>query len=330
MKEPWRLMKKIGVMIYCYNEVENIRTVYERTVNVIEGLTQYQWEILFADNRSTDGTDEILRELAAKDHRVKVILNQANYGGTRSASNGLFSMNSDAVILMASDLEEPPELIPQFLAAWEEGYKVVLAQYTSREENILIHAFRQLYYKIIMAFSELKLEKNVTGFGLFDRSALDILRVIEEPEPMLRYLFAELGYNIKYIPFHKPHRKKGRSSFSIFNYYREFIKSLIATSQAPLHMVSLLGFTVSAVSFLIGLFYFVLKLVMWGTFDWGIAPLVVGMFFLGGVQLICIGIIGEYLGAVLTRLTKRPYVIERERINFDDADTDETEEIKIK
>lgn len=330
MKELQCEMKKIGVMIYCYNEVENIRTVYEKTVDVIDGLKQYQWEILFADNRSTDGTDDILRELAAKDHRVKVILNQANYGGLRSTSNGLFSLDTDAAILMASDLEEPPELIPQFLAAWEEGYRVVLAQYISREENILIHAFRQLYYKIILAFSEVTLEKNVCGFGLFDRSALDVLKALEEPEPMPRYLFAELGYDIKYIPFHKPHRKKGKSSFSIFSYYREFVKSLIATSQAPLHMASLLGFAVSAASFFIGLFYFVLKLAMWSTFDWGIAPIVVGMFFLGGVQLICIGIIGEYLGAVLTRLTKRPYVIERERINFGDTNTEEEKDTEIK
>lgn len=309
------MMKKVGIMIYCYNEVENIRTVYERTVNVIDNLKQYQWEILFSDNRSTDGTDEILRELAAKDRRVKVILNQANYVGG-SVLNGVLSMDSDAVINMASDLEEPPELIPQFLAAWEEGYQVVFGQYTSREENILIHTFRQLYYKIILSFSEAKLEKNVNGFGLLDRRAIDVLKELGEPWGTVRYLFAELGYDIKYIPFHKPHRKKGKSSFSLLGYYRVFVQSVIATSQMPLHMASILGFAVSAVSFFIGLIYFILKLAMWGTFDWGIAPLLVGIFFLGGVQLICIGIIGEYLGAVLTKLTKRPLVIERERINF--------------
>lgn len=318
-------MKKIGVMIYCYNEVDNIKAIYGETVAVINNLHDYQWEILFADNRSTDGTDEALREIAAKDSRVKVILNQANYGGIASVTNGLFALDSDAAICMASDLEEPPTLIPQFIEAWEQGYKVVLAQYTSREENIFIHAFRQLYYKIILAFSEVRLEKNITGFGLFDRSALEIVKSLEEPNPMLRYLYAELGYDIKYIPFHKPHRKSGKSTFSILGYYREFIKSLIATSQAPLHMACLLGFAISGVSFLVALVYFVLKLTMWETFDWGVAPLIAGVFFLGGVQLIFTGIIGEYLGSVLTRVTKRPYVIERERINFKEKKSEEEE-----
>lgn len=313
-------MKKIGILIYCYNEVENIPLVYAATVNTINNLTDYQWEILFADNCSTDGTDKILRELAAKDSRVRVILNQANFGGIRSAMNGIFALNTDAIVYMASDLEEPPELICQFVKAWENGYKVVLAQYASRDENIFIHMCRQLYYKIILMLSDAKLEKNVTGFGLFDKSALDEVKNLDEPEPLLRYLFAELGYDIRYIPFHKPHRKKGKSSFSIFSYYLEFVKSLVITSQIPLHLASLIGFCISIGSFCVALVYFIMKILLWGTFDWGIAPVLIGVFFLGGVQLFFIGIIGEYLGAVLKRVTKRPYVIERERINFDDSE----------
>lgn len=310
-------MKKITIMVPCYNEVKNVIPLYNETLNIIKDLDNYKWEFLFVDNCSTDGTQESLRSLAKKDKRVKVILNQANYGLSRSACNGLFSADGDAVILLEADFEDPPQLIPEFIRAWEEGYKVVLARYRSRQENVVIHACRKLYYKIITSLSEVKLVSNVNGFGLYDQSALNILNSLGEREPKPRYIFSELGYQIKYIPFDKPTRREGKSSFTPISYYRETIKSVIATSQVPLHMACLLGVLISFTSLLIALFYFVHKLRHWETFDAGIAPAVIGVFFIGGIQLFFIGIIGEYLGEVLKKMTKRPRVIEKERINFE-------------
>lgn len=321
-------MKKITILIPCYNEEKNIIPIYNETLNVIKNLNDYKWEFLFVDNCSTDGTQEGLRSLAAKDKRIKVILNQANYGITRSVCNGFFSSDGDAVIMLEADFEDPPQLIPEFVKAWEEGYKVVLAKYRSRQENPVVHMCRKLYYKIVTSISEVKLVSNVNGFGLYDRSALKVLESLEERDPRPRYIFTELGYQIKYILFDKPKRREGKSSFTLRSYYRVMVTSVIATSQAPLHMACLLGFVVSAVSFFIGLIYLVKKITLWGAFDWGVAPLIVGVFFIGGVQLFFIGIIGEYLGAVLTRLTKRPYVMERERINFDNADPEREKEEK--
>ncbi len=311
-------MKKISILIPCYNEVENVEKVYQEVISVISQINNYKWEIVFADNCSTDGTDDALRTLAKKSHIVKVILNQANYGPYRSSANGMFQIHADAIIPLACDLEDPPQLIPIFLEEWEKGHKVILAQYVSRKENALIHACRAMYYSFLQKISDTRQIKNVTGYGLFDKSVVDTLKSLNEYEPRPRYLVSELGYSIKLISFNKPKREKGKSSYSIVKYYREAIDSLIANSKVPLHIASFLGFVLAIICLIVAIFYFGYKLMFWDSFEMGIAPLVIGIFFLGAVQLFFVGIIGEYLGEVLKRVTKRPYVIEREKINFDD------------
>lgn len=310
-------MKKISIISGCYNEEGNILALYEELKEVFNSLPQYEWEVVFADNCSTDRTVELLRSIAEKDRRIKIILNMSNYGPDRSITNAMFSACADAVILMASDLEDPPEIIPQFVKAWEDGYLVVMGQYTEKKETPFLRFCRKTYYKVIDAFSDIKLENNITGFGLYDMSVIDSIRELGEYSVVLRFLCAELGYKIKYIPFDKPKRKTGKSSYSIIKYYRYAIETLVLTSHAPLHLACMIGFFMSAVSILAGLVYLILKLKYWYEFNAGSAPMVIGMFFLGGVQLFFIGIIGEYLSSAIKRVTKRPFVIENERINFD-------------
>ncbi len=310
-------MKKICIVSGCFNESENIEELYKEIRKQTDPLVNYEWEILFADNCSTDGTIDILRNIAAKDRRVKVILNQANYGPDRSGANALFSVCADAVIMMASDLEDPPELIPRFVEAWEGGYQVVMGQYISRSGSLALNSFRWIYYHVMSVFSEYKLEQNVTGFGLYDMTVINRIRELDEYCIVLRFLCTELGYTIKYIPFKKPVRKAGKSSYSFIKYYKYAVETLVLTSHAPLHMASFVGFIISAGSVLVAIYYLIQKLLHWYTFEFGLAPMMIGLFFLGGMQLFFIGIIGEYLSSAIKRVTVRPYVIEKERINFE-------------
>ena len=312
-------MKKISITVPCYNESANVNALYSALTREIDKLDRYEWEIIFEDNCSTDNTVELLRALAEKDKRVRVIINEANYGAERNGSNLLLAPCADAVIGIAADLEDPPELIPQFVEAWEQGWKVVLGQYRSRKENFAIHACRQLYYKIIAAFSDVKLERNVTGFGLFDMDVVNEFRKLGEYSIVSRFLAAELGYPVKYLPYDKPKRQGGRSSYSLLKYYRVAVDSLVLTSHAPLHLASFIGFLISICSILVALFYFIQKLLHWDTFELGMAPLTIGLFFLGGVQLFFIGVLSEYLSDLIKRQQHRPYVIEKERINFEDG-----------
>ena len=310
-------MKKISIVSACYNEAGNIEELYYKIRKQTDLLVNYEWEFVFADNCSTDRTIDILREIAAKDFRVKVILNQANYGPERSGANVLLAVCADAVILMASDLEDPPELIPSFVKAWEEGYQVVMGQYISRQGNPIMNCCREIYYQIISLFSEYKLEQNVTGFGLYDMDIINRIRELDEYCIIIRFLCTELGYKIKYIPFNKPLRKAGKSSYSLIKYYKYAVETLVLTSHAPLHLASFVGFIISAFSVLVAIYYLIQKLLHWYTFEFGLAPLMIGMFFFGGIQLFFIGVIGEYLSSAIKRVTKRPFVIEKERINFE-------------
>ena len=313
-------MKKISIVSSCYNESSNIELLYDELLKQINKYPQYNWEIILADNCSTDDTAEKLRALAERDERVKVILNQSNYGPDRSCINVFFSASGDAVIPMASDLEDPPEVIPQFIEAWESGYKVVMGKYTSRKDNPIKAVFRKLYYKIIASLTDVKVENNVTGFGLYDMSVVNTIRSLDEYNFALRFLCPELGYKIKYVPFDKPKRRGGRSSYSFLRYYNYAVETLVLTSHAPLHIACLVGFIMSFLSVLVALYYFIMKLIFWYNFDFGLAPIMIGLFFIGGVQLFFIGIIGEYLSSAIKRVTKRPFVIEKERINFVDGE----------
>lgn len=311
--------KKITIAIPCYNESANIDALYTAIRAEIDRLDRYEWELVFEDNSSTDDTVALLRRLTERDRRVRVVVNMSNYGPERSGSNLFLLPRADAVIGMCADLEDPPSLIPQFVEAWEQGWPVVLGKYVSRKENPVMRACRGLYYRIIAAFSDVKLERNVTGFGLFDMSVVNEIRKLGEYCIMTRFLCAELGYPIRYIPYDKPKRQGGRSSYSLLKYYRTAVDSLVLTSHAPLHLASFLGFVISMCSILVALFYFIQKLIRWDTFELGMAPLTIGLFFLGGVQLFFIGVLSEYLSDLIKRQQHRPYVIEKERINFEDG-----------
>ena len=313
-------MKKISISTSCYNEAGNIENFYNEIIKQTEKYDNYEWEFVIEDNCSTDNTAELLYSLAERDRRVKAIFNQANYGPDRSATNAFFSATGDAVIIMASDLEDPPEMIPKFIETWENGCKVAMGKYISGNGNLIMNTFRKTYYRIISAFSDIKVEANVTGFGIYDRSVVDMVKSLDDYLVVIRYLCPELGYDVQYIPFNKPRRKAGKSSYSLLKYYNYALETLVLTSHVPLHLASTVGFIMSLGSILVAFYYMIQKFIHWYTFDFGLAPIMIGLFFIGGLQLLFIGIIGEYLSSAIKRLTKRPMVIEKERINFENDD----------
>lgn len=310
-------MKKISLFTPCYNEEGNVYELYKKVTEVMKQLPQYTYEYIFIDNHSTDKTREILRKIAAEDKRVKVIFNVSNFGPSRSGSYGFYQTSGDVSICLACDFQDPPEMIPEFIKKWEEGYKVVWGKKIGSEESKFMYAIRCLYYKIIKVFAESKQYENVTGFGLYDREVMDLFRKANDPEPILRNLVGEYGYEVGIVEYFQPTRKKGKSSYNFFRYYSQAMHSLITTSRVPLRIATFVGIAIGAVSGSIGIVYLVLKLLFWNSFDMGVAPLVCGVFFIGAVQLVFLGIIGEYIGEILARQMNRPLVIEEERLNFD-------------
>lgn len=313
-------MKKICIVVGCYNEEKNLVKLYDQLKDVTNNLSNYRWELLFADNCSNDKSEGILRELAMKDKRVKVILNMANYGVARSYSNALCAVDADATIIMASDLEDPPELIRNFVEEWDKGYKVVFAKYKRRQEGVFIRICRKIYYWITIGLAEYKIESNLTGFGLLDRSVIDTIKSFHDPYIHVGNLIAEMKYEVKYILFDKPKRQSGKSSYSFRKYYRTAMDNIVMSSQTLLHTASFLGAALSVLCLIVAFYFFLGKLINWNSFELGLAPILIGIFFLGGVQLFFIGIVGEYLGNVIKRVTTRPYVLEKERINFEKCD----------
>ena len=310
-------MKHISVMTPCYNEEGNIRNIYNAVKEQFDKMPQYTYEHIFIDNYSTDNSRKILRELAAEDSNVKVILNARNFGPNRSGSYGMLQGTGDALICIVCDLQDPPEMIPTFLQKWEEGYKVVLGQKTKSKENPLMFQVRKLYYKIMEKLSETEHLTNVTGYGLFDKAVLDMIKWMDDPDPYIRGLVTQLGYKWCLVEYTQQERTSGKSSYNFNRYFDFAITGLTHVSKKPLRIVTLVGLIMSAISFVIAFIYLVFKLVHWYEFDMGTAPILIGVFLLGSVQLACLGVIGEYIGAILTKVTKRPMVVEEERINFD-------------
>lgn len=309
-------MRHISVMTPCYNEEGNIMNIYQAVKEQFDKLPQYTYEHIFVDNCSTDKSREILRALAKKDKNVKVILNARNFGPNRSGTYGMFQGTGDALICIVCDLQDPPEMIPTFLEKWEEGYKVVLGQKTKSKENPIMFQIRKLYYKIMSALSETEHLENVTGYGLFDKEVLEMIEWMDDPDPYIRGLVTQLGYKYCLVEYTQQERKVGKSSYNFNKYFDFAITGLTHVSKKPLRMATLLGFAMSGISFAFAIVYLVLKLVHWYDFDMGTAPILIGMFLLGSIQLAFIGVIGEYIGAILTKVTKRPMVVEEERINF--------------
>jgi glycosyltransferase involved in cell wall biosynthesis len=310
-------MTLISIVTPCYNEEENVDDLHTQIVQVMSELPEYDFEHIYIDNASTDGTVPILRRLAAADRRVKVILNTRNFGHIRSPFHGILQACGDAVICMASDLQDPPHLIKEFIGKWEEGYKVVMGVKAHSQETWLLFALRKLYYRILGRLSDVRLVQNFTGFGLYDRQVVEILRKIDDPYPYFRGLIADIGFDAAKVEFIQPARKRGITKNNFYTLFDLAMLGFTSNTKIPLRLATMLGFLTAGISFLVGLFYLVYKLIYWQSFELGLAPLVVGIFFLGGVQLLFLGSVGEYVGAIYTQVLHRPLVIEKERINFD-------------
>ena len=313
-------MKKISICIPCYNEEKNVNNAYLSVKKILQKLDNYDYEIIFADNSSLDGTEKIIREIASADKKVKAIINYKNYGPSRSTKNLLFAATGDAIIEIACDLQEPPQLIPEFIKLWEQGNKVVWGQKIGSSEKHIKFIARTLFYKIIGVFSSEKQIEHITGYGLMDKMVVQEIAKTNEREMPLRYIVSDLGFPITLIPYKQSDRKEGKSSYSVLKYWRFAINSLVRTSRAPLEIATLLGLISAFFSFVIGIVYLVYKLTHWYSFAPGIAPLVISIFFIGAIQLVFIGMLGEYIGVILDKVTDRPYVVEKERINFEDVD----------
>ena len=311
-------MKKISLFTPCFNEEENVKQLYEKVTEVMAALPQYSYEYIFIDNHSNDKTPQILREIAASDKRVKVIFNLRNFGPSRSGSYGFFQTSGECSICLACDFQDPPELIPEFLKKWEEGYKVVWGKKSGSSEKKLMYWIRCLYYKLIEGMADSQQYENVTGFGLYDKEVMDLLRKANDPTPNFRNMVGQYGYSVGMVEYFQPKREKGKSSYNFFRYFNVAMNSMITTSRAPLRIATYLGFGIAGISFIIGVVYLVLKLVFWNSFNIGMAPLIIGLFFLGAVQITFIGILGEYISEILARLMNRPLVVEEERVNFEE------------
>ena len=310
------MIKKISIVTPCFNEESNVETLYNKVKTVMQSLTNYTYEHIFIDNDSTDNTLDSLKNLANNDRNLKIIANARNFGHIRSPYYAMLQADGDAVISIVSDLQDPPELIINFIKYWEEGNKIVIGVKEKSEENIIMFSIRKIFYKIIDKISESKQIRNFTGFGLYDKSFIDLLKSLNEPYPYFRGIVSELGFMIKEVSYKQPIRISGRTKNNFYTLYDIAMLGFVSHSKIPLRMSSFIGFIVSFLSILIALIYCIYKIFFWSNFQLGIAPLVIGFFFFGGVQLFFLGIIGEYISAIFTQVKNRPLVIEKERINF--------------
>jgi dolichol-phosphate mannosyltransferase len=309
--------KIITIVSPTYNEEGNVLLFYSRVNEIIKNISNYQFEFLFIDNASTDETANILKDLAKQDKKIKVILNTRNFGHIRSPYWGIIQSQGDATIYLASDLQDPPELIPKFIDAWESGFKVVLGVKPESKLNFINHQLRKAYYLFLNKISNVSIVKNSTGFGLYDREVLNEVRKINDPYPFLRGIIAELGYEVKQILFLQERRNAGHTKNNFYTLYDIGMLGIISHSITPVRMASLVGFLVGSLSFIFAFIFTILKLIYWDSFPLGISPIIIGMFFMFGLILIFIGFLGEYIGSIHTYLQKRPIVVEKERINFD-------------
>lgn len=312
------MKKKISILTPCFNEEGNVEELYKQVKAQFEALkARYDYEHIFIDNASEDRTVEILKGIAAKDKNVKIIVNASNFGHIRSPFHGMKQCYGDAVMLMVADLQDPPELIPEFLAKWEEGHQVVVGVKNKSKENPIMYGIRKLFYTLVRKMSETPMIDNFTGFGLYDKAFVDVLRATDDPYPYMRGFVAEYGGDIATVYYTQPKREHGKTSNNFYKLYDMAMLGFVNHSKVPLRLAVFIGFTIAALSLAVALFYFIYKLCYWDSFQVGNAPLVIGLFFFSAVQLIFIGILGEYIGAIHTQVRKRPLVIEKERVNFD-------------
>ncbi len=311
-------MPLLTILTPCYNEEDNVRQVYLRVREGMESLPGYDYDHLFVDNASTDTTVPILRELAAADKRVRVIVNTRNFGHIRSPYYGFLQARGDAIMSCVADLQDPPELIPQFVRKWEDGYKVVIGVKQGSKDSWLMSRTRRFYYGLVGRLSsDVELVNNFTGFGLYDREVIEQFRSTGEQYPYFRGLVSDFGYERAEIPYVQPARAGGRTKNNFFSLYDMAMLGITNHSKVPLRLATMAGFAISVLSLLVAIGYLVAKLLFWDQLQIGLAPLLIGIYFFGAVQLFFIGVLGEYIGAIHTQVHKRPLVVEKERINFD-------------
>ena len=310
-------MKKISIMIPCYNEEQNIPLLYEEIIKLFKNeLKKYKCEILFIDNKSKDNTRYEIRKICSKDKNVLAIFNIKNFGQFNSPYYALQQTSGDCTISLAADFQDPVELIPKFISYWEQGYKIVCGVKSQSEEPVFLYELRRFGYKIINKLSEIEHIENFTGFGLYDKDFINILKDINEPLPYFRGMVSELGYNIKTVEYKQTNRRYGRSSNNPLSLIDAGMVGLTTYAKKEMHLAALFGLGISILSLVVAWFYFLYKIVNWNTFDAGVAPIVIGIFFLGGIQIFLISLIGEYIINMNQRIINRPLVIEEERINF--------------
>ena len=310
------MKKLISIVTPTYNEEENIQLLCDSVRKIMSSYENYDYEHIFIDNASEDKTVEILKEIAKKDKNVKIIINTRNFGHMRSPYHALLQTKGDAVIALSADFQEPPELIPKFIEKWEQGFKIAIGVRTNNPNKFIMSLIKRSYYNIINRISEVKLIKNFTGFGLYDKKVVEILKEFDDPYPYFRGLVCDIGFKIAEIPYEQKAREKGVTKNNLYTLYDTAMLGITNHSKVPLRIATIFGFIASVISFLIGLVYLVYKLINWKGFELGIAPLVIGLFFFFSLNLFFLGILGEYVGSIHTQVLKRPLVIEKERVNF--------------
>lgn len=313
--------KKISVMIPTYNEEENVRAIYEAVRDELKkSCPNYDYEILFIDNKSKDRTRALIEEICAQDKQVRAIFNCKNFGQFNSPYYGLTQTSGDCVISVCADFQDPVEMIPRFVAEWEKGYKIVIGRKTQSQENSFVYFLRGCYYKLIRKMSSVEMIEQFTGFGLYDKSFIQTLRELHDPTPFIRGIVAELGPERKEIEYEQPRRRAGKTHNNWYSLFDAAMLSFTSYTKIGMRVAEFFGFGVAFVSFMLGLFYLVAKLVAWQSFAAGYAPTMIAVFFMGGVQLAFLGFLGEYIMAMNTRIMNRPLVVEEKRINFPEGE----------
>lgn len=315
MPEP--STKTISIITGCYNEEENVEELYRRVRSVMADIGRYRYEHIFIDNASGDRTVEVLKRIAARDTNVRIIVNARNFGHIRSPMHALYQARGDAIIGIVADLQDPPEMIHDFIAEWENGCPMVLAVKRTSGENPLMFWVRKRYYGLVERLSSIHTIQNFTGFGLYDRRVVEVIKSYDDPYPYFRGMVAEIGLPHKELLYDQPARKRGLTKNNLYTLYDMGMLAITNLSKVPLRMMTFIGFASALLCILIGLGYLVYKLLFWNRFSMGLAPLVLGVFFFGSVQLLSMGILGEYIGSIHTQVQKRPYVVEKERVNFE-------------
>lgn len=312
-------MKKISILVPTYNEEENVEPLSEAIIEQLNNnLPYYDYELVFIDNCSKDSTQHVLQRICQNNKKIKAIFNAKNFGQNNSPVYGICQTTGDCTILMCADFQDPVDMIPKLVHEWENGYKIVSAIKTSSKENKMMRFFRTCYYKTIKKMSDVEQIEHFTGFGLYDKSFVEVLRNLDDCSPFLRGIVAELGYQRKEIPYEQARRRAGKTKNNWYSLYDIAMLSFTSYTKIGMRIATLLGFLLSVLSLLVALIYLILKLVYWDKFPMGNAPILIGVFVLGGIQLFFIGLLGEYILNINTRMMKRPLVIEEKRINFND------------